>query len=148
MLAAKDTVHKLIPQGPPMIMVDELLEHDDHRSLTGFSIEEDNIFAEAGNFSQAGLIENMAQSAALHTGWMGLQKQVRNEQFRPSIGMIGGIKNFKLYRLPQINTTIQTEIIIQAEVMNALMITGRVLQDKEELASCELKIFIQEQGGN
>ena len=48
MLADKNTVQRLIPQEKPMIMVDELLEHDEDRTVTGFSVETDNLFAVIG----------------------------------------------------------------------------------------------------
>jgi 3-hydroxymyristoyl/3-hydroxydecanoyl-(acyl carrier protein) dehydratase len=145
MLAAKDTVHKLIPQGPPMVMVDTLIYQDEHNTRTGFYLENDNLFNEDGYFSEEGLIENIAQSAALRTGWTALQKHGRDGEVNPPVGVIGSVKNFKLYRKPMINSSITTEITVQAEVFNATLISGKVMQDNEVLAEAELKIFIQDQ---
>jgi len=145
MLAAKNIVEKLIPQGTPMVMVDSLLEHEEQRTLTGFNIEERNIFVSNGLFSEAGIIENMAQSAALRTGWMAMQENAGSEDFNPPIGVIGSVKNFTLYQLPQVNTRISTEILVQTEVFNATIIKASVRADKELLAEAELKIFINEE---
>ncbi|MCK5765821.1 MAG: hypothetical protein KAH26_07550, partial [Bacteroidales bacterium] len=79
MLATKNTVTKLLPQGSPMIMVDTLISHDDRRTVTAFTIKKENIFVVNGRFSEAGLIENMAQSAALRTGWIAMQQSDSTE---------------------------------------------------------------------
>ena len=98
-----------------------------------------------GLFSEAGIIENMAQSAALRTGWMAMQENAGSEDFNPPIGVIGSVKNFTLYQLPQVNTRISTEILVQTEVFNATIIKASVRADKELLAEAELKIFINEE---
>ncbi len=144
MLAKKTSVRKLIPQEPPMLMVDSLIEHEGARTLTGFSIEAGNIFVNDGLFSESGIIENMAQSAALRTGWAGMQKSSNDANFKPPIGVIGSVKNFKLFRLPEVNTRLETEILVQAEVFSATVIQASVRSDGELLAEAELKIFIQE----
>lgn len=144
MLAEKTSVRKLIPQEPPMLMVDNLIEHEEERTLTGFSIEAGNIFVNDGLFSESGIIENMAQSAALRTGWAGMQKSEGEANFNPPIGVIGSVKNFKLFRLPKVNNRLETEILVQAEIFNATVIKASVRSDGELLAEAELKIFIPE----
>ncbi len=147
MLAAENLVRKLIPQGLPMVMVDSLLEHEGPRTLTGFGIEDGNLFVSKGVFSEAGIIENMAQSAALRTGWSAMHENTADGDFKPPIGVIGSVKNFKLYRLPGVNTKIETEILVEAEVFNATIIKAYVRADAEVLAEAELKIFINEESG-
>lgn len=144
MLASKDMVTRLIPQGPPMIMVDALLYHDEQKSRTCLQIERDNIFVIDGVFTEAGMIENIAQSAALRMGWLGYQKMKEGEDISPKVGVIGAVKNFALYRLPEVGIEINTEIIIQTEIFNATIISGKITADEELLAECEMKIFIQQ----
>lgn len=144
MIAEKDTVTKLIPQGPPMIMVDTLIEHDEQRTLTGFTIDEGNIFVSNGQFTESGLIENMAQSAALRTGWISRQKNAGFEDFTPPSGVIGSIKNFRLYSLPKLNSCLKTEIFILAEIFNATIVRASIKSEEKLLAEAELKIFITE----
>lgn len=127
-----------------MLMVDNLIEHEEERTLTGFSIEAGNIFVNDGLFSESGIIENMAQSAALRTGWAGMQKSEGEANFNPPIGVIGSVKNFKLFRLPKVNNRLETEILVQAEIFNATVIKASVRSDGELLAEAELKIFIPE----
>jgi predicted hotdog family 3-hydroxylacyl-ACP dehydratase len=145
MLASKETVHQLIPQCDPMIMVDTLLEHNEHETRTGFHISCDNLFISNGRFTAEGLLENIAQSAALRTGWAARDRHRGNESFKPPVGVIGAVKNYRVYRLPSCDSDIQTIIKLQAEFLNASMISGQVLQGNDILAEGELKIFLQEE---
>jgi len=143
MLAEKDTVMKLIPQGEGIRMVDSLLYHDDTLSRTEFFIQKNNLFIVDGCFSEEGMIENIAQSSAIRTSWNGWNNSADNE-FLPQVGIIGAVKNFRLYRNPLIDTKIITEVEVLAEIFNATMIHGKIIQDGELLAEAELKIFIQD----
>ena len=139
MLADKNELINLLPQKAPFVMVDCLYECDEKYIRTGFIPGADNIFSEGGFFTEPGLIENMAQSAAAGTGFF------YRSQNKPSpVGYIGAIKDFKLVRLPDINDALVTEIRVVAEVMNASVIRALVTCNKEEIASCEMKIFLLE----
>ena len=144
MLADKKMVLKLIPQGPPMIMVDGLLYHDEQKSRSCFFIEKDNIFVKDGLLSEAGLIENIAQTAGLRTGWIAYQQIKEGEEKAPKVGVIGAVKNFLLHQCPEVGTELNTEVIIQTEIFNATMIIGKVMLGEDILAECEMKIFLQE----
>ena len=128
-----------------MVMVDSLFEHEGPRTLTGFNINNENIFVSKGVFSEAGIIENMAQSAALRTGWSAMQENISDGSFEPLIGVIGSVRNFKLHRLPQVNTRIETEILVEAEVFSATIIKAFVRADGNLLAEAELKIFMNDE---
>jgi len=118
-------------------MVDSLFECDEKYVRTGFTPGAGNIFSEGGYFTEPGLIENMAQSAAAGTGYF------YNSQNKPSpVGYIGAIKDFSLSKLPGVNETFTTEVKVVAEVMNASVIKGNITCNGEEIASCEMKIFL------
>lgn len=142
MLADKESVAKLIPQGPPMVMVHGLIEHDDLKTRTEFTIEEGNLFTENGLFSEAGLIEHMAQSCALRIGWTSALAMEADVDFAPLLGVIGAIKNFELFRLPEVNSRLETTIELLTEFGNATMVKVFVRDDNDLLASAELKIFL------
>jgi hypothetical protein len=127
-----------------MIMVDELLEHDTERTVTRFAVEKNNLFAENGFFTEPGLIENMAQSAALRTGWIGMLKAQKAEEYHPPVGVIGAVKDFVLHHIPGIPVYLQTEIREIASFSNATMVKASVHAEGALLAEAELKIFIQE----
>ena len=65
-------IKMLLPQGPPFIMVDRLLSTDASATRTVFLVTPDNPLTLDGKFSVAGLIENMAQTAAAGAGFAAL----------------------------------------------------------------------------
>lgn len=127
----------LIPQKKPFVMVSRLYSSYEKYIHTGFTPSEKNIFSENGYFTEPGLIENMAQSAAAGTGYF-----FKSQNKPVPVGFIGAIKDFKLTRLPKVNDKLETEIDVVAEVMNASVIKAKVSCNGEELASCEMKIFL------
>ena len=142
MLADIDTVAKLIPQEFPMVMVHGLLMHNSQQTLTSFTIEKGNIFIENGLFTEAGLIENMAQSAALRTGWISAKAMEEDAEFSPVVGVIGAIKNLEIFRKPEVNSRLETTIDLLTEFGSATMVEATVRKDGEVLATAELKIFL------
>jgi len=144
-LAGKETVEKLIPQRSPMVMIDTLISHEGQKTVSAFTIEKDNIFVQDGYFTEAGLIENMARTAALRTGWIASQEKSKVDNYDPPVGVIGAVKGFTLFRLPEVNTKLRTEISILIEVLNATVVKAQILNNIELLAEGELKIFIQYQ---
>ncbi|MCK7560104.1 3-hydroxyacyl-ACP dehydratase [Chitinophaga sedimenti] len=137
MLVTKEEITQYIPQRPPIVMVHRLLSADDTGLRTGFDVEPDNVFIEKGVLMPPGLVENIAQSAAVRVGYLAKQ---RNEPV--PIGYIGGISNLEVLELPAAGTSIETTIAIEREVMGATIAKGSVFQDGRLLAECEMKIFV------
>ena len=142
-LAEGEDFIRFIPQRAPFIMVDRLYACDEKYIHTGFQPDEENIFSVNGYFTEPGLIENMAQSAAAGTGYSFI---TRNKEV--PIGFIGAVKDFQLKRLPKFTELLDTEVTVVAEVMNATVIKARVCSGDEELASCEMKIFLLDTGNS
>lgn len=139
MLVSKSEVLNYIPQRPPMVMVDSLLENDDEKTISQYEILEDNIFCENGSFSEAGLIENMAQTAALQNGFQTMQN---NDQVR--VGFIGAVKKLKIYHLPEVNSTIETTVYSMHNFGNVSIVKAEVRNNSLLIAESELSIFTQE----
>ncbi len=132
-----------IPQRAPFIMIDEILEASENQSTTSFVVREGHLFVENGSFTEPGLIENMAQTAAAGTGYSASQ------QGKPApVGFIGALKNLQIKQLPQIGDTITTNISFVHQVMNAHIVQGTIRIGEKEIASCELKIFLQSESQN
>ncbi len=130
----------LIPQKPPFVMVDELLFSDDNITRTKFTVPAENVFVINGEFSEAGLMENMAQTAAAGSGNM-----ARIENRPVSIGYIGQVKNLEIFELPKVGDELITEIKIEVQVFDAAIVSGKVLKADILIARCEMKIFINQQ---
>ena len=129
----------LIPQKPPFVMVDELLFSDDNITRTKFVVPNDNVFVINGEFSEAGLMENMAQTAAAGSGHM-----ARIEDRPVATGYIGQVKNFEVFALPKIGDELLTEIKIEVQVFDAGIVSGKIWCEDKLLAQCEMKIFINQ----
>lgn len=129
----------LIPQRPPFVMIGQLLKADEKVSSTSFEITEGHLFVENGVFTEPGLVENMAQTAAAGTGY-----KAQQEGKQPVVGFIGALKNLNIMALPKVGDTIITEVAFMNQVMNVHIVQGRVYLNETEIANCELKIFLQE----
>lgn len=129
---------RLLPQQPPFVLIDALLQADDTVLRSSFTIPADHVLVEDGRLGEAGLVENMAQTAAAGTG-----QKAQAEGREAPVGYIGALKNLVVTERPPAGTTIVTEIRVLHQVMQASIVQGTVWQDEKEIASCELKIFIQ-----
>lgn len=127
-----------IPQAPPFVMIDQIVTSNDVETQTKLLIQNDNIFVENGKFLEAGLIENMAQTAA---AGMGYKSSMENKA--PEIGFIGQIKNLKIFKLPKSGQTLTTTMRTIHQVMNAFIVEGSILCEGKQIASAEYKIFLQ-----
>jgi 3-hydroxyacyl-[acyl-carrier-protein] dehydratase len=142
LLAGAD-VSALIPQKPPMEMVDKLWNNDASTTISGFSINPDNIFCENGIFTEAGIIENIAQTAALRTGYMASLGSAALEKKSPPIGYIGAIKKLLIHKLPKAGDELLTEVTVQQIIFDVTLISGRSTVNGEPVAECEMKIFLK-----
>lgn len=135
-ITTADRILQLIPQKPPFVMVDSLLEYTHLTGKMAFTIPEDNILVKKGVFSEPGLIEHMAQSMSLHRGYRGFLAGLD----KPQTGFIGAIKTVEIFQLPQAGTTLTTYVEILQEVMKVTLVTARTMNENGEvLATSEMK---------
>lgn len=126
-----------IPQQPPFVMVGELLYADETVSRTSFTVTADNVMVSNGFFTEGGLLENMAQTAAAGAGYAALSQNKQVEA-----GYIGAVKNLVIHRLPAVGDILETEVLFKEQVFNVTLVTAFVTCNGEVIASCEMKIFI------
>lgn len=135
-----DGILKLIPQRPPIVMVDSFFGIEEDRSYSGLTVTADNIFSEAGKLQETGLIEHIAQSAAARIGYLYTQK---GEDV--PLGFIGSVDKLKVYSLPEIGMKLFTEITVVQEVFDITLIAAQVKAGEELMAECRMKIFIKKE---
>jgi len=128
----------LIPQRPPMVMIDMLTRSDERSAGGKLNIKEENIFCQNGKFAEAGMVEFIAQTAAAFTGY----NQVKSGM-AVKLGFIGSVKNLSVHSLPDAGTVIESEIVVDSEVLGYTIITGRVFQEGRLLAECEMRIKVE-----
>lgn len=136
-LLEKETVENLLPQKFPFVMVDAMHSYTETSLISGLKIQQDNIFVKNDIFLEAGLIEHMAQSVALHTGY---QFFLRNET--APTGYIGSIKEIEIKKLPQLNDNIQSEVTILQEFAGITLVNIVTTLNNEEIANGQMKTVL------
>lgn len=136
MLATVEDITTYIPQRPPMVMIHNLLEAGEEKAVTQLHISRDNIFVGDGVLTEPGLVENIAQTAAVQVGYVCVQKNIH-----VPIGYIAAIKDLKVYRLPSENSTITTTVTVKNQVLDITLVEGEIIQNGEILCRCEMRIF-------
>lgn len=135
----KIPIENILPQRRPFIMVDCLTEYSGTGAATELYITKDNILADNGVLSYSGLIENMAQTCAAMIGYY--NRYVIGEDV--SIGVIGAVRNVRIYALPEVGQTICTDIEVVTEVFNVKMVKARTVDTSGTLlAEGTLKIAL------
>jgi len=136
MLANRNDILQYIPQREPIVMVHELMEAGDDYAVTQLVIGPDNIFVSGGFFAEPGLVENIAQTAAVHVGYQCARKNIPIP-----IGYIAAIKDLKFFSLPQQGSTITTSVKVTNKVLDVTVVFGKIEQEGKLLCSCEMRIF-------
>lgn len=131
---------QFLPHRPPFVMIDSLTYDpaDERHASAEFVIASDNVLVRDGVFTAGGLVENMAQAAGAATV---VRKTEAGQE--PGLGFIGALKNLRVDVLPAVGESLQTDVTFVHQVMNALIVEARVSTEGRQLASCELKIFLQ-----
>ena len=128
---------ELIPQAPPFVMVDALTYTDELTSKSTFHINPDNSMVQDGHFTEGGLLENIAQTAAARAGY-----QAKAESKPVMGGYIGAVKDLEIFFLPLAGQDLVTEIKIENQFFNVSVIAGSVWCNNELAARCEMKVFL------
>jgi predicted hotdog family 3-hydroxylacyl-ACP dehydratase len=137
MMLPVENIIPLIPQKPPFVMVGQLLFTDEICTRSSFTIEPDNVFVRDGVFQEAGLMENIAQTAALRAGY------VAQLEGKPvAVGYIGAVTNFEIFALPKTGDEIETGIWVENQIFDVSVLSGKVWRNGNLLAQCEMKLFI------
>jgi predicted hotdog family 3-hydroxylacyl-ACP dehydratase len=137
LLGDKDFVETLIPQRFPFVMVDKLYSYSETELVSGFTVQGNAIFFEKDCLVESGLIEHMAQSVALHTGY---QFYLRKEQ--APTGYIGSIKDIEIKKLPQLHEEIRTTVSILQEFGGITLVDVVTTLNDVEIAKGQMKTVL------
>ncbi len=133
----KDFIGKLIPQKAPFVMVDKLLHFEEKKVVAGLTIYEENIFTQNNKFTAPGLIEHMAQTVALYTGYQFFLR----EEAAP-VGYIGAIKKAEIFELPVVGKELKTTVIILHDIMGVTLVAAETECDGKIIAASEMKTVL------
>ena len=127
-----DSILNYIPQRPPLVLISRIYKCDE-------SSIDSHILTQNNKLTESGIVENMAQTAASMAGYSAVKNGTK-----PVLGFIGNIKNLVINFLPPSGTEIYTEVITKTQVMNVSIIEANSYSNNELVATCEMKIFLQE----
>ena len=133
----KDFVENLLPQKFPFVMVDKMYSYTETALVSGLKIQSNNIFFQNQNLVESGLIEHMAQTVALHTGYQFFLKK----EPAPT-GYIGSIKDIEIKKLPKLNDEIQTTVSILQEFGGITLVDVVTTLNNEEIATGQMKTVL------
>lgn len=130
-------MQSLIPQKAPFVMVDALYKFEENALTAGLTVNEDNIFTKDGQFAEPGIVEHMAQSVALYTGY---QYHLKNEP--APTGYIGSIKEVSITRLPQTGEKLVTNVSVLQEFMGITLVDIVTSVNDEQIAKSQMKTVL------
>ena len=118
-------------------MVDKMFDYTETTLVSGLEIRAENIFHENGKFLEPGLIEHMAQSVALHTGYQFFLKK----ESAPT-GYIGSINGIEIKELPKLGDEIQSTVTILQEFAGITLVSIVTTLNGTEIASGQMKTVL------
>ena len=107
------------------------------KATVGFTILKDNLFVANIEFSETGLIEHMAQAAALYTGY---KNYADNQPAKE--GFIASIKTLTIQQLPKVNDCLKTEVVIVYELMHLTTVKLSIFNAHIEIANAEMNLVL------
>jgi predicted hotdog family 3-hydroxylacyl-ACP dehydratase len=130
--------HALLPQKAPFTMVDTLYFCEEKKAISGLLVTTINPLVADGYLQEPGIIENIAQTIALKAGF-----EAKNQNAEPKTGFIVSIKDLIVNNLVPVGEELITEVEIQMTFDNMLIIHGNSAYNNINVASCEMRLFIQ-----
>ena len=137
LVEGKERIVKYLPQRDPFVMVESLWINNETTTVTSLTINDSNCLTENGFFTESGLLENMAQTAAVRVGYGFTEKGLD-----VPVGFITAIKELKVHAYPKVGEVIYTEAEHINDVMNFSIVKGRVYVNQQLMAEAEVRVFI------
>lgn len=128
----------LIPQRPPMVLVDCFYGMDEQGSYTGLKVDASCLFCKEGKMDECGVTEHIAQSAAVRIGYL-----YRSRGEAIPIGFIGSVNKMTFHALPVVGDELHTTIWVEQEIFDITLISATVKVKGRLIAEGQLKIFLK-----
>ena len=134
-----EQIFELIPQRPPMVMIDSVLNVSKDAISTCLTIKESNIFVSSNHLLESGVIEHIAQSAAAMAGYANYVSGSA-----PRLGYIGEIKKCSFSCLPKVGQTLSTQLDVLGEAAGVTLLSAVSRVGEQLVAECQMKIFLEQ----
>ena len=132
-------IQELLPQRPPILMVDRLLSADDKQAETELLVRADNIFVENGTLKAYAIIENMAQTCAAQLGYADVYVNGHNDV---RIGYIGSVKRMQIDASPRVGESLRTRMEVVEDFGDLKLVTAESYVNNRRIAVAELTIAL------
>lgn len=136
-----DEILQLIPQRPPMVMIDRFFGIEENKSIGGLLVSYENTFFENGHLQITGVIEHIAQVAAARIGYISIYL---NKEPIP-LGFIASVDKLTVHNLPKSADYLITTITIIQEVGDITLISATSKASGRPVTECQMKIFIKKE---
>lgn len=129
-----------------MLMVDDLVAISNENTKTTFLITKKCVLVNNNKLSEAGLIENAAQTSSTIVG----QDFFNNKKTKDKnvIGFISAIKKVVIYELPSVNDTITTKSSLisrfDSDDYTICTLSCTTTNNNKEIANFTMNLFIRE----
>ncbi|MEC3879308.1 hypothetical protein [Parapedobacter sp. 10938] len=142
LISSQEQICKFIPQQPPFVLVDTLVEYEADRIVSAFDIPQQHVLVNSrGMLTEAGVIEHFAQTIALHQGY-----DYFTRNLSPPVGYIGSIKDFEVHLLPRAGQQLSTTIHILQKMFGVTAVRGEVRCQGNLVAAGEMRTVIAKEG--
>ncbi|MBR2237881.1 MAG: pseudouridylate synthase [Prevotella sp.] len=131
-------VTTLLPQQPPFVLIDHLLQYEEKTTTTSLQVREENMFVEDGQLNPCAYVENIAQTCAARLGY--INKYIYHRDV--CIGFIGAVRNLVVLRSAHVGEKLTTTITVREEVMQLTLVDAIVQVGEETVCTAEMKIAV------
>ncbi|MBR5921767.1 MAG: hydroxymyristoyl-ACP dehydratase [Bacteroidales bacterium] len=136
-------ITSLIPQRPPILMVDGYFFEDDLHCRSELTVAADNMFlGEGGCVAEEGLLEHVAQTSAAHIGHI---RKMEGQSI--TLGYIGDIKRAVFTPpMPAAGDTLHTKLTVVSQVGNVTLVSAETSVDERVVLTCRMKLANENEG--
>ncbi|MAK36116.1 MAG: hypothetical protein CMC15_08070 [Flavobacteriaceae bacterium] len=131
-------LHRLLPHRSPMLLIDTVLSYTEQSIVCSYKVVQNSLFVIDSIFSESGIIEHMAQTVAVHTGYSGYLNQHPTRE-----GYIGAIKSVEVMRLPKLGEVLTSEATILYSAMEMTLVAITSVVNEVPVARAEMSTILK-----
>ena len=146
--AARAPITTLIPHREPMVMVDRVIALDGLRTQTSFLVKADGLFVSGNEFSEMGMLENIAQTSFIFLNhFFADQAHLMWSEGRETLGFISTVTSATVLLLPRVGQTLETttttELVFTSDLLKICNIDGDIRIDGQLAMRTRMKMLLQ-----
>ncbi|MBR3519811.1 MAG: hypothetical protein IKN77_06820 [Paludibacteraceae bacterium] len=133
------TASAFLPHRAPFLLVDRLLECEQHFCRTDFTVPVEHPMVRENCLSEGGVMENVAQTCATHIGYLSRHLPIR-------IGVVASVRNMEIISLPKVGALLETTVEEQGEpIFSVSIYVAKVFSEGTLVAQGEMRVVLTDQ---